>query len=177
MKKARLLSLFALLYTTAFMVWGCGYTLVGEGAPKGWAHAKVHLKGKSIVINTFRSDVNEPGVENIVTSYVKNEFVKDGRVKVVAAGGDYTLDGTVVTYEKDTVALNKEGDTAQYRLTVGVDFVLTDKNGNVVWSARDLRDSQEYQSFREIERNKASERKALREAARDIAIMVTGLLL
>ncbi len=160
-----------------FALYGCGYSLVGQGAPKGWAHAGVHLKGKSVSINTFTSSVDEPGVEHIVTTYVKNEFVKDGRVKVVASDADYTLSGRVVTYDKETVALNKSGDTAQYRLTVGVDFVLTDHKGEVVWSANDLRESQEYQSYREIERSKASERDALREAARDLARMVTGLLL
>jgi outer membrane lipopolysaccharide assembly protein LptE/RlpB len=172
-----LLFLFLVFFFVAFVMWGCGYTLVGGGPSKGGSHAKVHLEGKSLVINTFHSTIDEPGVESIVTAYVKSEFVKDGRVKVVAAGGEYTLDGTVVTYEKNTLALNKEGDTAQYRLTVGVDLVLKDRAGNVVWSSKDLRDSQEYQSYREIERNKASEREALKEAARDIAVMVTGLLL
>ncbi len=169
--------LLAALLATALLSWGCGYTLVGEGSPKGWAHANVYLKGKTLAINTFTSEVDEPGVENIVTTYVKNEFVKDGRVKVLAGDADYTLDGRVVTYRKDTIALNKAGDTAQYRLTVGVDFVLTDRTGKVVWSAKDLRESQEYQSYQEIERSKGAERDALREAARDLARMVTGLLL
>jgi len=87
------------------------------------------------------------------------------------------LEGTVVTYERDTIALNKAGDTAQYRLTVGVSFVLTDKAGNIVWNADDLRESQEFRSYQEIERSKGAEREALREAVRDLAVMVTGLLL
>ena len=175
--KKRKVSIGAVLLTVTIMLWGCGYTLVGQGAPKGWPHAKVHLKGKSVAINTFKSTVDEPGVESIVTTYIKNEFIKDGRVKVVAGDAEYYLDGTVVTYEKDTIALNKEGDTAQYRLTVGVNFVLTDKAGNVVWNANNLKESQDYRSYQEIERSKGAERDALREAARDLAVMVTGLLL
>ncbi len=175
--KKRLFSTVAVLLTLAVTLWGCGYSLVGEGAPKGWAHAKVHLRGKSVAIETFTSKVDEPGVENIVTTYVKNEFIKDGRVKVVTGDADYTLRGTVVTYSKVTTALNKSGDTAQYRLTVGVNFVLTDRNGNVVWNANDLRESKDFQSYREIERSKGAERDALREAADDLAVMVTGLLL
>jgi len=163
--------------TVAITLWSCGYALVGEGTPKGWAHANVYLKGKSVAINTFRSTIDEPGVENIVTTYIKSEFVKDGRVTVVARDADYVLEGTVVTYEKDTIALNKAGDTAQYRLTVGVSFVLTDKAGNIVWNADDLRESQEFRSYQEIERSKGAEREALREAVRDLAVMVTGLLL
>ena len=175
-KKLGLLLALPLLFPM-LALWGCGYTLVGEGSTQNWAHASVYLRGKTLAINTFTSEVDEPGVENIVTTYVKNEFVKDGRVKVVAGDADYTLNGRVVTYHKETIALNKAGDTAQYRLTVGVDLVLTDRNGKVVWSAKDLRESQEYQSYREIERSKGSERDALREASRDLAQMVTGLLL
>jgi len=176
-KKNRLFYAGTLLLSVAVMLWGCGYSLVGEGSPKGWAHAKVHLRGKTVAIETFHSRVDEPGVENIVTTYLKNEFIKDGRVKVLAGDADYTLSGTVVTYRKDTIALNKSGDTAQYRLTVGVDFVLTDRSGAVVWTANDLRESKDFQSYREIERSKGAERDALREAADDLAVMVTGLLL
>jgi len=153
---------------------GCGYTLVGHETPC----AKVNLKGKKVAVRLFKNETKEPDIEYTISHYISSELIRDGRVKIVnSEEAEYIIEGEVTKYSKKTLALDPQGITRQYKLIIGVNVVIKSKDGNELWEMEDLTEDAEFETTKEVETSKALEREALKKAAKDLAQMLTGLLL
>ncbi|HTB34223.1 MAG TPA: LptE family protein, partial [bacterium] len=92
-------------------------------------------------IPPFENKTGQPLLENDLTKKVIQDFIVDGRLKVVpAAQADAELDGTIQRY--DRLVLTYSADSTQvpqqYKIQIAVDVDFTDLHtGKVLWTTRD----------------------------------------
>ena len=92
----------------------------------------IHDPGfKTIFIENFKSDVDEPGLENLVTTTVIKEFQRDGTIEVTSADlADVILRGRITSYELSPVRFSRSDEITpiETSLTIGVHYTLTKRN-------------------------------------------------
>jgi len=97
-----------------FTVSACGYALVGRGTslPSGV---------RSVSIPQFKDKTGEPNIDTIVTRAVKDEFIKDGRLKVkTGSSADSVLEGEINSYSLRPVAYDSNNNVTEYVITLGL---------------------------------------------------------
>jgi len=117
MSRAASAALMALVVLTA----ACGYSLVGRGSV-----LPSHIQ--SVRIPVFTNKTAEPDLESIFTRVVKEEFIRDGRLKVVDSdAADSTIIGEIHSYILRPVAYDTNNNVSQYsvELLVSVAHVET----------------------------------------------------
>ena len=105
-----------LLLLLAFLA-GCGYVV-------GFKSEET----KTLGLPGFSNHTFKPGLEVLARDLLQEKLTKM-KVPLVRdpQGADRVLKGTVTSYSKDAAAFDAEQVSRQYRLTISVDFVLTDK--------------------------------------------------
>jgi len=94
-----------------------------------------------VYIPPFENKTGQPMLETDLTKKVIQDFIVDGRLKVVpAAQADAELDGTIQRY--DRLVLTYSADSTQvpqqYKIQIAVDVDFTDLHtGKVLWTTRD----------------------------------------
>jgi len=71
----------------------------------------------------FENKTGEPNLDTVVTRIVKEQFIKDGRLKVESeSAADTILKGTIVSYTLKPLAYDEQNNVTEYmvRLTVSV---------------------------------------------------------
>ncbi len=151
--KKLFVALVAILLTT-----GCGYQMVGK---------ETHLPPgiQSLAIPTFVNQTFEPGIEVPFTQGFLREFIQDRRVKVVGRNeADSILEGVIKSFQIYSVSYDRSGIALEYQTTVIIDLTLRGKNGEVLWTEKNLSDSRVYRTSTNIlisESNKAAAIQAL----------------
>lgn len=121
-----------------FLLGSCGYHLSGTGAivPEG---------SRSLSILTFINGTNEPSVDIEVTRAVVNEFLADGRLRLVdTEEADLVLRGKVVKYDATALSYTSTDDpqnpfVQQYRVRMSVDASLEERStGKVLWQDKSI---------------------------------------
>ncbi|HUI67786.1 MAG TPA: LptE family protein [Nitrospirota bacterium] len=111
----------------------CGYHLSGTGGivPQGV---------KTLSVPVFFNATNEPYVDVDVTQAVVEEFLTDGRLKVVSLeDADLALRGKVTTYEVIPLSYNPQSYVQQYRVRMVVEAVLEDlRSKKILWRERGI---------------------------------------
>ena len=106
----------------------CGYHLSGTGllVPEGT---------RTIAVPGFINHTNEPYVDVEVTKSVTDEFIADGRLRVVdVETADIVLRGKVVKYEVVALSYTASSYVQQYRVRIVVDASLDDtRSKKVLW--------------------------------------------
>ena len=98
----------------AFTVSACGYALVGRGTslPAGV---------RSVSIPQFKDKTGEPNIDTMVTRAVKDQFIKDGRLKVkTGSEADSILEGEITSYALRPVAYDAENNVTEYVVELGL---------------------------------------------------------
>ena len=98
----------------------CGYRLSGKGAlvPEG---------AKTIAVPAFINNTNEPYVDLDLTMAVVNEFMTDGRLRVVdVEAADLALRGIIVKYEVTALSFTADSYVQQYKVRIVVNASLED---------------------------------------------------
>jgi len=115
----------------------CGYRFAGSGSfPFGI---------KTISVKMFENRSAETGVENVITNDLIYEFTR--REQVILAGADMAdaiLAGVVKSMSSVTISHRGEYTTNERRVEIKVDLQLTDKSGDVIWSAKDVSENEAY---------------------------------
>ena len=118
---------FVLLLALA-VIPACGYHLSGTGllVPEGT---------RTIAVPGFINNTNEPYVDVEVTKSVADEFIADGRLRVVdVEAADIVLRGRVIKYEVVALSYTADSYVQQYRVRLVVDAVLDDtRSKKVLW--------------------------------------------
>lgn len=161
-----------LLSTVIFLLSGCGYTLVGQGS------LPEHIK--KIAVPTFVNTTLEEGVEEVITRVLINEYVKGGKIKLVAENeADAILRGTIRSYKsREAVAYNERNEVSTYRVTVVVDIELKDlTNDTVVWQMQNLSEDADYRGGTDVNvaDERANEEQALEKLAEELAQRIRAL--
>jgi hypothetical protein len=160
-------SLFLILLLA---VTSCGYHFSGTGAvvPEGV---------KTIAIPVFFNTTNEPSIDIDVTQAVVEEFMTDGRLKVVGLeDADLALHGTIVKYEATPLAYTVfQGQTfvQQYRVHMVVEAYLEDvRSKKVLWREIGVESNfiSDYAvTMQDIRATRVSKDAAIKKAGQDIA--------
>ncbi len=104
----------AFLLFVTFTLSACGYALVGRGTslPSGV---------RSVSIPQFKDKTGEPNIDTIVTRAVKDEFIRDGRLKVkTGSSADSILEGEIKSYTLRPVAYDTNNNVTEYVITLGL---------------------------------------------------------
>lgn len=144
---------------------GCGYHLVGSGSS-----LPGHIKKVGIPLTVNRTA--EPGLEDVLTKAMIDEFNKDGRLKVVSnEEADAILYGEVVSFQTAALSFEK-GLVTGYRVVMRVDLKLEDlKEKKVIWEEKDMESTlrSDYKPTSDVSATRDAKDEAIRKACRDIA--------
>jgi outer membrane lipopolysaccharide assembly protein LptE/RlpB len=142
---------------------GCGYQLVGK---------ETHLPPgiSSISIPTFINKTLEPGIEIPFTQALLKEFILDRRVKVVdRKEADSFLEGIIKSYSFYAVSFDRSGLVLEYQANVVADLTLKKRDGEILWSEKNLSETSWYRASSNVLTNEASKDASLREIGRLMA--------
>jgi hypothetical protein len=100
---------------------GCGYQLSGHTGP-----APANLR--QISVPMFRNTTTVPGLERLFTAAVREQFLRDGRVRMAAdAGAPALLQGEVRRYQLQLLATDRADFAVEYRIESELHITVEDR--------------------------------------------------
>lgn len=153
----------------ATLVAGCGYHLTGTGTS-----LPSHIRNVAIPI--FTNSSAEPEIELSLTEAVRDEFIEDGRLRVVAGmGADALLEGEILSYRLEGLAFDAADNITEGRLIVEVRLKLIDQvEGDTLLDMR-LPARHEYKVSEELAAAEEARDEAEKLAFAELAAKVPGL--
>jgi outer membrane lipopolysaccharide assembly protein LptE/RlpB len=147
--------------------YACGYRFSGSGTlvPEGT---------RTIAVPAFINDTYEPYVDVEVTRAVTDEFIADGRLRVVDVDtADVVLHGRVVKYEVTALSYSPGSVVQQYRVRITVNASLEDRRINkVLWKESNIESvfiSDYPVTIGDISATKVAKETSIKKAGQDIA--------
>lgn len=119
---------------------GCGYNLAGTNTS---LPPDVHTISVGKIDNRSR----EFGLEKSLGFAFEREILRRGLVRVVndPGAGDAVLSGTIRRFDTYPVSFDANDEALQYEATLVLDLTLRrQKDGQVLWEVRGLREVEEY---------------------------------
>jgi hypothetical protein len=160
-------TVIVMLFASLVVVSSCGYRMSGTGflVPEGT---------KTIAIPGFINNTNEPYVDVDVTMAVVNEFVADGRLRVVdVETAELVLRGQVVKYEVIALSYTANSYVQQYRVHLVVNASLDDlRSKKTLWRESGIEAvfiSDYKVTIGDITVTKIAKAAAIKKASQDIA--------
>ncbi|MCM8763721.1 MAG: LPS assembly lipoprotein LptE [Candidatus Omnitrophica bacterium] len=147
---------------------GCGYT----------TRSVLPSSFKTIYIPTFVNSIRfdntgsehrtyYPGLEIKITNAVVDRFVYDGNLRVVREeNADLKLEGDLVDYLKQPLRYSESDEIEEYRISLVVNLVLKDREGNIVWEEKNFIGDTTYRLSGSLAK---TEQEAVGDAAEDLA--------
>ncbi len=174
-KGGRPSSIVLVLLALSMLLSSCGYrfTSVGGIVPED---------AKTIAIPAFINGTGEPYVDVEVTKAVVDEFLADGRLKVVSAEtADLVLKGTVTKFEMTPSAYTTDNYIQSYTVSIGVNVTVEDvKTHKPIWretGVGSVFNAGYGVSIGDITATKIAKEAALKSASRDVASTLRSRLL
>jgi len=160
----------ALLLILLLAVASCGYHFSGTGAivPEG---------AKKLAVPVFLNTTNEPYVDVDVTQAVIEEFMTDGRLRIVGPEeADLVLRGIITKYEATPLSytvFNGQTYVQQYRISIVVEASLEDLRAKkILWKQPGVESTflSDYAvTMQNVAATRVSKDAAVKKAAQDIA--------
>ena len=152
-----------LVFLIGLLLCCCGYHFPKEGGfPEG-----VDL----IFVKILENRTSESGVENIVTQNIINEFVLREKQSLTSNlnNADAILSGDVSQISTQTIAAKGRDSARERRVTITVNLKLDNREGRVIWAAKELSDNQAYLVGADKNATEKNKRDAIRIASKRIA--------
>jgi hypothetical protein len=171
--------MFVTILALSLLIPSCGYRLSGTGG-------LVPAGASTVAIPVFFNGTNEPALDVEVTRALVQEFLGDGRLRVVDLdAADVALRGRVTKFELSALSYTSASFVQQYRVRIVVDASLEDrKTGKVLWQESGIESSliSDYPvtysgAGVEIRQTKIDKEKAVRKASQDLAQTLRGRVL
>ena len=141
---------------------GCGYHFAGGGS--------FPAEIKSISISILENRTAQTGVESIFTNDIIYEVTRDKKVRLTSKEkADATLTGVIASMRTDTISRTGKYTSAERRVIVTVDLKLTDRDGQVIWSAKGLSSNEEYDVASDKQATEQNRRAAISELSKRLA--------
>jgi len=101
---------------------------------------------KRLYVDIFENRTNQAGLETTVTNAVVFEFVKRGETDMVKepSQADLIMKGVIRSVQVSTAATRSNSGAGERSVAITLDVRLVQQDGNVVWSANGLSDSDAY---------------------------------
>lgn len=125
-----------LWWGVVLLIAGCGYHFSGGGSLPG--------NVSRVFVAMLENRTIETGVESLLTNDLIYEFTRSGTFSADERKADARLSGVVVSISRATVSRAGIHTSQERRVTLTMALRLTDSAGRVVWSAKQLRDNEEY---------------------------------
>jgi hypothetical protein len=125
---------------------GCGYHFVGSAR-------SLAPELRTIGVETLANETREIGIEKRIAFAIEREFAMRGPLRVARTPGegDLVLSGTVRTAEDRPIAFNRNDEVLIYQTLLALDLELRRRDsGELVWQARGLRSSADYESIASV---------------------------
>ncbi len=153
---------------------GCGYT-TRSNLPENLKRIHVAPVKNGVDLSSEITDktpfrVYRPGLEVELTNAIINRFIFDGQLKVTGPEkADAVVEATLADYRRDALRYNQGDEIQEYRLSVSLNVVVTQKSDKkVLWQDRVIGDTTFFLSgARSISEDEAAA-KALEDAARRV---------
>ena len=147
-----------------------GTLIAGLGGCAGYELGSTLPPGvKSLHVPTFINRCGEPLLETETTRATLQEFYKDGTLRTTGPGqADAVLEVTLVGYDLEPLRYEKDKvrKTKEYRLTITADIVFRETKTGKILVRKQVEGETTFISASGLS---ASKRKALPQAARDLA--------
>ena len=148
----------------------CSYTLVGEGL-------KLPQHVRKISIPVFRNKTRETQIERDLTRAVREEFIVDGRLRVVSEkDADAVLLGEIQSFSLSALAFDARDRVTEYRLKFSVLVILQDMIEGKPLFKENLKVDKEYRVTSSIADTESRKQAALQVSSRDFALELLNLL-
>jgi len=142
---------------------GCGYRFPGTGEfPDGV---------NQIFVEVLENQTSESGIESTITRNLINEFILREETSLAGAikDADSILSGEVSRIAFHTITAKGKDSARERRVTVWVSLKLNDRDGNVLWAAKNLSDNEAYNVVDDKNATEANKRVAIDLASKRIA--------
>ncbi|MBI3353894.1 MAG: LptE family protein [Nitrospirae bacterium] len=142
----------------------CGYRFAGRAN-----ELPPHLK--SVAVPMFANATYEPLLETVITNKVIQEFIADGRLRVVDTGkADAVLKGRISAFELAPLSFDRSNNVMEYRVVIHCEVVFEDvKNNKIIWKEPALSQSADYKVSGDISATRAAKERAIDEASKRLA--------
>jgi hypothetical protein len=125
--------LIVLLLLSALSAASCGYHLSGSGGivPEGM---------KTLAVPVFFNGTREPYIDVEVTQAVVEEFMTDGRLRIVSLEeANLALRGRIIRYEVIPLSYNPQSFVQQYRVRIVIEAALEDlRSRKILWKEQGI---------------------------------------
>jgi outer membrane lipopolysaccharide assembly protein LptE/RlpB len=160
-----------LLWLLVVTLAGCGYQLSGQpGTVPG------NLQRLSVPM--FNNGTTVPGFEQVVTTAVRTQLQRDGRVRLGTDATSATqLRGEIRRYELLLLASNRDDFALEYRVEVEVHVVVEDLRQRQTLLDQALTVEAEYVVSSQLVTTDIARERALLAVAREVGERVVSLLL
>jgi len=116
---------------------GCGYRFAGTEQLPGNA--------RDVHVAVIENPTGETGIEVLLSNALIHEFIVNGHhVAASPETADAVLRGRIAALHIDSVSRESAQVSLAGRVSIVIDLVLADKNGNEIWSADGISGSQAY---------------------------------
>ena len=124
-----------LLFILPILLSGCIYSFRGFTA----------VEYDSITIVQFNNQTIRYGLEDIFYQNTIDEFIRDGRIKLVESGGETVLSVDITNYENQPFTYDENENIKDYRIDVELSLSFQKGNGEGIWE-KTLREWITYES-------------------------------
>jgi outer membrane lipopolysaccharide assembly protein LptE/RlpB len=159
-----------LVISTLLLQIGCGYKLVGrgQGLPRGL---------KRVFIPIFVNKTGEPQIEREITRTIRQEFMSDGRIKMVSRSrADAILTGEILSYVLTPLSFDTKDNVTEYRLNMTIHITLRDIKKKKIIFQESINADKEYLVTESIASSEIGKQEALRKASKDFALELLDLI-
>ena len=169
----KFLAIWGFAFLCAALSPGCGYHLVGRGGP-------LARGGQRIGVPIFENRTDRPEIEQRITEQVISEL--NTRTKLIVSGDDHGVDtileGVILFFGVQPVAINPDGRATRYEIIVRASVTLQDlHNDLLLWEDQHFVFRGQYDVDPNIQTFVDEEIIAIEEIARGFAeSVVTSLL-
>jgi len=150
---------------------GCGYQLSGHTGP-------VPANLQQISVPMFRNTTAVPGLERLFTAAVREQFLRDGRVRVATdAGAPALLRGEVRRYQLQVLATDRADFAVEYRVESEVHITVEDRRQGQIMLDQPVVVNAEYVLSERVVPTEIARERALQEIAREAGERIVSLVL
>ena len=142
---------------------GCGYHLARRGT-------EIPANVRTLAIPVFENRSYEPGVEDLVTDALIQEFHRHRWVRIVSSSeADAILTGVVRDFTTTPIAFSTKDYAAEYRAQARCSIWVKGRDGHVLWSDENISVDEDYQANTDIFLSEGNKRRAIQLLAADLA--------
>lgn len=158
LKKISIAMVFLLILSS------CGYRFAGRAN-------ELPLHIKTAAVPMFVNATYEPLLETVITNKIIQEFIADGRLRVVDSGkADAVLKGRIIAFGLVPLSFDRSNNVLEYRVVIHCEVVFEDvKNNKIIWKEPALSQSADYKVSGDISATRAAKERAIDEASKRLA--------